>query len=186
MFRLVILFAVLLPGMLLAQTSDKKGTAVQAPLTVASRFDPAVFFTSVRINQMYGHGNIDTPEGMQVAFVDTIWSNERAIGFSMRFDPMTGTGWRMWLDFDADIYYRPRLVRMLAQRPMENKQTGAFTTFRDWVATVQERNIGAPVTDTPDLVSWPWLTRTSYFLTLKQESLDGASWLLLVLQREHM
>ncbi len=186
MFKSLILYATLLPGMLFAQSPSAAKTAQQPPLTVASRFDPAVYFSSVHINQMYKEGNIRTPDGMRVAYVDTIWSNSRAIAFSMQLEPEISEGWQMWLDFDADVYYRPRLVRMLAQRPIGLDKTEAFKTYREWVSTVQKLNIGTPSIDKPGEVSWPWLRRTSYYLTLKQESLDGTPWLLLVLQREHM
>jgi hypothetical protein len=153
---------------------------------VAARFDPAVYFSEVQINQMYGAGNFHTPDGWRMSLVDTIWANERAIGFSMRLDPESGAGWMLWLDFDADVYYRPRLVRVLAQCPVVKGTTDAFMNYRDWVAAVQQKNIGAAVTNKAGQVTWPWLTRTSYYLTLKQESLDGVPWLLLVLQREEM
>ncbi|MBE0644535.1 MAG: hypothetical protein IH600_10690 [Bacteroidetes bacterium] len=171
----------LFPGLMLAQTASH---GMLESAAKSQRFDPAVYFSTVHINQMYGHGDFPTPEGMRMTLVDTIWANQRALGFSMQFTPVDGTGWQMWLDFDADVYYRPRLVRIIAQRPIEKGKTDAFASYRDWVSSVQSKNIGAPVMKEAERVRWPWLTRTAYFLTLKQESLDDAPWLLLVLQRE--
>ncbi len=185
MFRIACILVLLsLPGRMPAQTSalGNSGTAQQA--AASSRFDPAVYFATVHINQMYGHGDFPKPEGMRETFADTILSNDRVIGFSMQFMPKQGPGWQLWLDFDVDVYYRPRLVRMLAQRPIEKGKTDAFASYRDWVVSVQKKNIGATEELGTRHVRWPWLTRTSYFLTLREESLEGTPWLLLLLQRE--
>ncbi|MFZ1730214.1 MAG: hypothetical protein WBQ23_07420 [Bacteroidota bacterium] len=186
MFRYLLFLAMLLPALANAQAPTDGESGGAAHSAVARRFDPAVFFSTVIINQMYGQDGIDTPAGMRKSLVDSIWANERPIGFSIRLDPESGEGWQMWLDYDADVYYRPRLFRLLAQRPMAKDKTDAFETYRDWVAAVQKDNIGAVVKESPEQIIWPWLTRTSYFLTLKMESLNGVPWLLLVLQREEM
>jgi hypothetical protein len=184
MFRKVLFLTVLLPTLVLAQAPSREKATLDKQLNTAARFDPAVFLSTLHINQIYIDGKIRTPAGMRSTFVDTIWSNQRALAFSIRLEPESGEGWQMWLDFDADVYYRHRLIRILAQRRMGEKRTDAFETYRDWVATVQKHSIGAAVNEKAGQVSWPWLTRTSYYLTLRQELADGVPWLLLVLQHE--
>ncbi len=185
MFRFVVLVVfVVVPGLLLAQAPAKNQAALSQKGRETASFDPAEYFSSLRINQMYGNGEFAKPEGMTVAFEDSIRSNERAIGFSMHFTPQSGSGWQIWLDFDADVYYRPRLVRMLAQRPLAEGEDGTFAAYRERVSSVLATDIGAPEDIDDGYVRWPWLTRTSYYLSLRETSLDETPWLLLVLQRE--
>lgn len=148
-------------------------------------FDPAVFLSTVNVHQYYGHGNVRVPDGMRAILVDSLFTDRTCVGFSMRLEPDSGTGWTLWLDFDADRYYRPRLTRVFAQRAVDPADEDAFTRFREWVAKVQRRNIGDIVVDLDDHAAWPWQRRTDYRLDIRHVSQKGRPWLTLSLAPHH-
>lgn len=148
-------------------------------------FDPAVFLSTVNIHQYYGHGNVRVPDGMRAMLVDSLFTDRTCVAFSMRLVPDSGAGWTLWLDFDADRYYRPRLTRVFAQRPVDPGDGEAFTRFRDWVAKVQRRNIGDIAVDSEDHAAWPWQRRTGYRLEIRRVTQEGDPWLTLSLAPHH-
>lgn len=146
-----------------------------------SQFDPVVFLSTLNIYQYYGRGNVRVPEGMQSSLVDSVVSNSMTVAFSMLLQTDSADTWKMWLDFDADRYYRPRLTRIFAQRPVGEKEIDPFSKLRDWVETVQKGNIGERVTDEEGTVSWQWMKRTDYYLTIRKVATDTGDWLTLSL-----
>lgn len=159
------------------------------PLTLPAQtqqdYDPVVYLSTVKIHQYYGQGNIRVPEGMNSAMVDSVVSNNMTLGFSMLLSSDSAGAWTMWLDFDSDRYYRPRLTRIFAQRPVGKDEHAPFTELRQWVEAVQKPNIGdvAHESEEEDLVSWPWLRRTDYYLTIRRVDSETGAWLTLDLSR---
>ncbi|MBN1448212.1 MAG: hypothetical protein JXA28_09805, partial [Bacteroidetes bacterium] len=140
------------------------------PLSARSqlRFDPVVFLSTVNIHQYYGEGNIRVPDGVHSRLVDSVYSNNTTVGFSMLLSTDSTGAWTVWLDFDADRYSRPRLSRIFAQRPVGEEEVGAFPELRRWIETVQRANIGQAVQEDEDVVAWPWQRRTDYWLTIRR------------------
>jgi len=144
-------------------------------------FDPAVFLSTVKIHQYYGHGNVRIPDGMRAVLVDSVFSDRTTVAFSLRIEPDSGSGWTTWLDYDVDRYYRPCLTRVFAQRKILPDEEKAFARFRGWVENVQKKTLGTAREKGTHTVSWPWLTRTDYALEIRQVEQEGQSWLTLSL-----
>jgi len=151
--------------------------------TGGSNFDPVVFLSTLKINQFHGRGNIRPPTGTRAVLVDSVRSNEMTIGFSMFIEPDSGDGWNMWIDFDADRYYRPRLVRVFAQRRVEDGERDAFSALQNWVQAVQGKNIGDPAESDEGVVRWPWLRNTDYYLVVRSIQQHDSQWLTMALDR---
>ncbi len=146
-------------------------------------FDPVVYLSTVKIHQYYGQGNIRVPEGMNTSMIDSVVSNNMTLGFSILLTSDSAGAWKLWLDFDADRYYRPRLTRIFAQRPVGPDEQAAFAELRQWVEAVQKRNLGEVSQENEDTVSWPWLQRTDYALTIRRVDSGTGVWLTLDLSR---
>lgn len=146
-------------------------------------FDPVVYLSTVKIHQYYGQGNIRIPEDMNSAMVDSVVSNNMTLGFSVLLSSDSAGTWKMWLDFDADRYYRPRLTRIFAQRPVGKDEYAPFAELRQWVEAVQKSNLGNVAHESEELVSWPWLRRTGYVLTIRSVDSETGAWLTLDLSR---
>lgn len=177
MFRLLCI-AILITGL-------QVEAAAQNPLFPAGgrNFDPVVFLSTLKINQHFGQGKIRPPRDTRVALVDSIKSNQMTVGFSMLIAPDSGDGWNMWIDFDADRYYRPRLVRVFAQRRVKEDEEDAFPAFRKWVQVVQAKNFGDPVEESATHLRFPSLRNTDYWLIIRSIIQDGAEWLTMSLDR---
>jgi len=174
----------LLLGLLLSHPVVAQSAADSASHSQSHGFDPAVFLSTLRINQNFGEGNVRIPKGTRATLVDSVFTNDLCVYFSMRLEPDSGEGWSTWLDFDADRYYRPLLTRIFAQRRVEDGQDNPLQKFRDWVEVVQQRNLGEATVDDDACVSWPWLTRTAYALTIRLVEEQGERWLTLSLARD--
>lgn len=153
------------------------------PAKAQQDFDPVVFLSTLKIHQYYGQGNIRVPEGMNSVMIDSVVSNNMTLGFSVLLSSDSAGAWKMWLDFDADRYYRPRLTRIFAQRPVGKDENAPFAELRQWVEAVQKPNIGEAVQETEDLVSWPWQRRTEYYLTIRRVDSEPGVWLTIDLSR---
>lgn len=175
-------FTILL-GLMLSHAVAAQSAADSASHSQSHGFDPAVFLSTLRINQNFGEGNVRVPKGTRATLVDSVFSNDLCVYFSMRLEPDSGEGWSTWLDFDADRYYRPLLTRIFAQRRVPEGQDDPLQKFRAWVEVVQKNNLGEATADDGTHVSWPWLTRTAYALTIRLVEEQGERWLTLSLAR---
>ena len=153
------------------------------PARAQQAFDPVVYLSTLKIHQYYGQGNVRVPEGMHAVMVDSVVSNDMTLGFSILLSSDSAGAWKIWLDFDADRYYRPRLTRIFAQRPVGREENAPFAELRRWVTAVQQPNLGEVARESEDLVSWPWMQRTDYYLTIRRVHSDAEVWLTLDLSR---
>jgi hypothetical protein len=178
-----ILFSLLF-GLMSFHAAVAQSVADSASRSQSHGFDPVVFLSTLRINQYFGEGKVRIPQGMRVTLVDSAFSNDICVYFSMRLEPDSAEGWTTWLDFDADRYYRPRLSRIFAQRRLPEGQEDAFQKYRAWVEVVQKSNLGEATVREDAIVSWPWLTHTAYTLTIRRIEEQGAHWLTLSLAHD--
>ena len=83
--------------------------------------------------QARGAGDAD---GMRAVLADSLFTDRTCVGFSMRLEADSGAGWTLWLDFDVDRYYRPRLTRVFAQRAVDPAATSSPRERRNWCSAV--------------------------------------------------
>lgn len=151
----------------------------------AQPFDPVPFFSRLRVGQEWAEGMFFRPSGTMVSMADSILDNHFLMAVTMHIDDPDSTGWKLNMFFDADRYGRPRLVRGFGRRHMLHPMQEDFIKLATRVDTVMRQKVTARQDASPQVVTWRWLQKEDYVLTLgRMDAADGSAMYFLALDRK--
>jgi hypothetical protein len=143
-----------------------------APPVVAQsspgRADPGLYFAMVHLGKLWDPNAFVQPPGTERRLVDTLFSNNVAVGFSVRDADTARAGWTFWMDFDNDRFMQPRLARVIAQGPCEGDGRKDLARLATWLEKVLDARIGARRTGSDGVLHWPWTARGEYELSARR------------------
>lgn len=134
------------------------GAAQSSP----GRADPALYFAMVHLGKLWDPNAFVQPPGTERSLVDTMYSNNVVVGFSVRDVDTAKAGWTFWMDFDADRYMQPRLARVIAQGPCTGDCRKDLPRLAAWLETVLGKALGPRRTGSDGVIRWQWTARGEY------------------------
>ena len=141
--------------------------SVAFPQEPAGRFDAIAFLGTLALNREWTEGAFVQPPNTVRAYIDSLYSNSELVAFTVRYSDSGRTGWRLWMDFDADRFRALRLVKVFAQKENPDSGLESYDKLVSWVEHLLAKKIMEKEKPGDVVAAWRWMARPDYKLTVK-------------------
>lgn len=147
----------------------------------SDRFDPVTYVGTLSLFRQWTDNAFLVPPHAVRSFRDTIHANGAVVAFTVTHTDSLPGGWTLHMDFDPDRFGAIRLVRIHGRKIAAEGGADEFVRLDAWIQALLGKRI-MDRQEAADAVTWRWMARPEYALSIRRQPGDAAAVLTLRLE----